>query len=158
MQLNEILYLLLGLLGGYFLSNYLPAFFDPKQLYSFEAANNFVIIDPTKPVETVTTITKGPKKFKDYKLPIVFKASIFRDPTPDEIIFDEKGVTFNIKTLFRSHQSYVVYNDISGVETKEGILFADIAIKPKIRDDIHIKNFTKSDADVIRSLLQEMIG
>ena len=88
----------------------------------------------------------------------VFIASRMGDPlTPDEVIFDTKGITFNVKTLFSGTESFVLYSDISGVEVFESIFFATIIIKPKARGEIKIENFSKKDARLIKNYITERL-
>lgn len=87
-----------------------------------------------------------------------FRASRFGDPlTPDEVIFDAKGVTFHVKTALTATESFVLYSDISGVEVLESLLFSTILIKPKARAEIRIENFSKSDARLIKSFIMERL-
>ncbi|MCP5512612.1 MAG: hypothetical protein H7A24_12080 [Leptospiraceae bacterium] len=88
----------------------------------------------------------------------VFNASRLGDPiTPDEVIFDTKGITFNVRELFSNTESFVLYSDISGVEIVESIMLATIKVKPKIRAEIKIDNFTKSDAKLIKKYILERL-
>lgn len=146
MNTNELLYLLAGLLGGFFLRHFLPVWLKediPVLEPALEAA-------AAKPEED---------KGKEINVKKVFKASRLGDPvTPDEVIFDTKGITFNVKTLFSSTESFVLYSDISGVEIVESLLLATIKIKPKIRGEIKIDNFTKSDAKTIKKLILDRLN
>lgn len=142
-KMNEILYLLIGTLGGYFLFNFFPYYFTVD---SNESLNSTPVgVTETPPAEIYV------KK--------VFKASILGDPiTPDEVIFDKKGITFNVKELFGNTETFVLYSDVSGVEIVEGILLSTIKIKPKTRNtDIKIDNFAKADAKVIKKLILEKL-
>lgn len=142
-NMNEYLYLVMGVLGGYFLFNFVPFYFkaDPETSPSSSE---------TKKDETPATEIYVKK---------MFKASILGDPiTPDEVIFDKKGVTFNVKEVFGNTESFVLYSDISGVEIVEGIVLSTIKIKPKTRNtDIKIDNFSKSDAKLIKKLILEKL-
>lgn len=145
MNINEVLYLLAGLLGGFFLRHFLPVWLKEE-------------IQEEPMIETAQAkpeIEKG----EEINVKKVFKASRLGDPiTPDEVIFDAKGITFNVKTLFSSTESFVLYSDISGVEIVESLVLATIKIKPKIRAEIKIDNFTKSDAKLIKKLILERLN
>ncbi len=142
-KINEILYLLIGALGGYFLFNFFPYYFHVESTENTSSAS-----------PAVTEV--APAEIYVKKL---FKASIFGDPlTPDEIIFDKKGITFNVKELFGNTETFVLYSDISGVEIVEGVLLCTIKIKPKTRNtDIKIDNFGKADAKIIKKLILEKL-
>lgn len=77
---------------------------------------------------------------------------------PDEIIFGDKGVTFRIKKLFRSNDNFVFYSDISGVEIDSGIFFSTVRVIPRMRQEIIINNFSKSDAKRVKELLLEKVN
>ncbi len=147
MNTNELLYLLAGLLGGFFLRHFLPAWIK-EEIPELEPA--LETTSQTKPTED---------KGQEINVKKIFKASRLGDPvTPDEVIFDAKGITFNVKTLFSSTESFVLYSDISGVEIVESLILATIKIKPKIRAEIKIDNFTKSDAKIIKKLILERLN
>jgi hypothetical protein len=144
--MNDYLYLFVGITGGYFLFNFIPYYFtaeEPPKPTATEAASMGLTGEPPKEI----TVKK------------VFKASIFGDPlTPDEVIFDKKGITFNVKTFFGNTETFVLYSDVSGVEIVEGIVLSTIKIKPKTRNtDIKIDNFAKADAKVIKKLILEKL-
>lgn len=145
--MNDFLYLCIGIIGGYFLFNFIPYYFTADE--------------PSKATQTdiggIGSITG--EVLKEITVKKVFKASIFGDPlTPDEVIFDKKGITFNVKHFFGNTETFVLYNDISGVEIVEGILLATIKVKPKTRNiDIKIDNFAKSDAKTIKKLILEKL-
>ncbi|MCB1176010.1 MAG: hypothetical protein KDK36_00390, partial [Leptospiraceae bacterium] len=104
-----------------------------------------------------TPIVSDPTK--EINVRKIFRASRLGDPvTPDEVIFDAKGVTFNVKTLFKSTESFVLYSDISGVEVVESLILATIKVKPKIRSEIKIDNFSKEDAKIIKTLIKERLA
>ncbi|MBC8110871.1 MAG: hypothetical protein H7Y04_07415 [Verrucomicrobia bacterium] len=87
-----------------------------------------------------------------------FVSSRLRDPfTPDEVIFNEKGVTFKINKLIGGTESFVFYGDISGVEIDNGILFATLRVIPKARTEIIIENLAKDDAQQIKKLILERV-
>ena len=142
--MNDYLYLFVGIVGGYFIFNFIPYYFTAEEPVKAAAAD--VAAPPGEPLKEITV-----KK--------VFKASIFGDPlTPDEVIFDKKGITFNVKQFFGNTETFVLYSDVSGVEITEGILLASIKIKPKTRNtDIKIDNFAKSDAKLIKKLILEKL-
>lgn len=142
--LNDYLYLLVGIVGGYFIFNFIPYYFTAEE--------------PPKPATAEAVAAPG-EPLKEITVKKVFKASIFGDPlTPDEVIFDKKGITFNVKQFFGNTETFVLYSDVSGVEITEGILLASIKIKPKTRNtDIKIDNFAKSDAKVIKKLILEKL-
>ncbi len=88
-----------------------------------------------------------------------FRASMLMNPLfPDEIIFGDKGVTFRIKKLFRSNDNFVFYSDISGVEIDSGIFFSTVRVIPRMRQEIIINNFSKSDAKRVKELLLEKVN
>lgn len=147
MNTNELLYLLAGLLGGFFLRHFLPAWIKEE----------IPELEPALEVATQEKTTED--KGQEVNVKKVFKASRLGDPiTPDEVIFDTKGITFNVKTLFSNTESFVLYSDISGVETVESLFLATIKIKPKTRGEIQIDNFTKSDAKLIKKLIQDRLN
>ncbi len=144
--MNDYLYLFVGIVGGYFLFNFIPYYFTAEE------APKPTLTDPGG----LTMSGEPPKEITVKK---VFKASIFGDPlTPDEVIFDKKGITFNVKNFFGNIETFVLYSDVSGVEIVEGIILSTIKIKPKTRNtDIKIDNFAKSDAKVIKKLILEKL-
>lgn len=88
----------------------------------------------------------------------VFKASRVKDVfTPDEVIMGEKGVTFKINRIIGGSESFVFYQDISGVEIDNGLLFSTIRVLPRARQEIVIENFTKGDAQEIKRLILERV-
>jgi hypothetical protein len=144
-NMSDYLYLVIGLLGGYFIYNFIPYYFAPKEGEKLQGSASSTMGTETPPSEI--TVKK------------LFKASILGDPiTPDEVTFDKKGVTFNVKELFGNTETFVLYSDISGVEIVEGILLSTIKIKPKTRNtDIKIDNFAKEDAKLIKKLILEKL-
>ena len=86
-----------------------------------------------------------------------FAASAIKNPLmPDEVIFNEKGVTFKARKVFSSSEQFVFYNDIAGVEIDSGMFFSTIRIKARAREhEIVIENFTKSDARKVKELILE---
>jgi hypothetical protein len=144
--MNDYLYLFIGIIGGYFLFNFIPYYF------TVEETAKTTIADPSGGIATGEPL-------KEITVKKVFKASIFGDPlTPDEVIFDKKGITFNVKNFFGNIETFVLYSDISGVEIVEGIILATIKVKPKTRNvDIKIDNFAKSDAKTIKKLILEKL-
>lgn len=146
MTQGEILYFIIGIIIGVFASKFIPHYFEKEEGSGLPSL---------EPIGGGGDTKEAPKEITVKK---VFKASIFGDPlTPDEVIFDKKGVTFNVKTFFGNTESFVLYSDISGVEIIEGILLATIKIKPKIRNEITIHNFAKSDAKKIKGLILEKL-
>lgn len=88
-----------------------------------------------------------------------FRASMLMNPFfPDEIVFGEKGVTFKIRKLFRSNDNFVFYSDISGVEIDSGMFFSTVRVIPRMRQEIIINNFSKSDAKRVKELLLERVN
>lgn len=145
--MNDYLYLFVGIVGGYFLFNFIPYYFTAEE-----------VAKPTL-TEPGMAMGGGGEPPKEITVKKVFKASIFGDPlTPDEVIFDKKGITFNVKNFFGNTETFVLYSDVSGVEIVEGIMLSTIKIKPKTRNtDIKIDNFAKSDAKVIKKLILEKL-
>ncbi|WP_337042358.1 hypothetical protein [Emticicia sp. 17c] len=84
-----------------------------------------------------------------------FTASTLKNPfLPDEVIFNEKGVTFRARKVFSSSENFVFYNDIAGVEIESGMFFSTIRIKARAREhEIIIENFSKSDARKVKELI-----
>ena len=76
---------------------------------------------------------------------------------PDEVIFGEKGVTFKVRKMFSSTDNFVFYNDISGVEIENGVLFATIRVIPRMRPEIIMNNFSKSDAKRVKELILQHV-
>lgn len=72
---------------------------------------------------------------------------------PDVVTFGEKGVTFKVSKFLTSTDNFVFYSDISGVEIENGIFFSTIRVIPRMRPEIIIKNFSKSDARKIKELI-----
>ncbi|MCB1143873.1 MAG: hypothetical protein KDK54_16605 [Leptospiraceae bacterium] len=146
MNQNELLYLIAGFLGGFFVRHFLHEFLAEEEL----------ILPEQTPEEKAEA---GPiKTGAEIGLKKVFNASRLGDPiTPDEVIFDTKGITFNVRELFSNTESFVLYSDISGVEIVESIMLATIKVKPKIRAEIKIDNFTKSDAKLIKKYILERL-
>ena len=88
----------------------------------------------------------------------VFRSSRVKDVfTPDEVVFNEKGVTFKVNQLIGGSESFVFYQDISGVEIDNGLLFSTIRVIPRARPEIAIENFTKGDAQEIKRLILERV-
>jgi hypothetical protein len=88
----------------------------------------------------------------------IFTASRIKDMlTPDEVIMGDKGVTFKINKVFGGSESFVFYQDISGVEIDNGLIFSTIRIIPRARHEIVIENFTKADAQEIKRLILERV-
>lgn len=147
MNQSELLYLLTGLIGGFFLRHFLHDFINE------EIPDKEVLTEDGKP------LTDQVDPGKEINLKKVFRASRLGDPvTPDEVIFDAKGITFNVKSLFTSTESFVLYSDISGVEIVESLLLATIKVKPKIRAEIKIDNFTKADAKIIKKFILDKLN
>ncbi len=146
--MNDYLYLFIGIVGGYFLFNFIPYYFTADEPAS-----------PTLTDSAGAMSMGGGEALKEITVKKIFKASIFGDPlTPDEVIFDKKGITFNVKNFFGNTETFVLYSDVSGVEIVEGILLSTIKIKPKTRNtDIRIDNFAKADAKVIKKLILEKL-
>jgi len=83
-----------------------------------------------------------------------FSASRFTDLfNPDQVVFNEKGVSFRIKRVFGGSESFVFYTDISGVELNNGIFFTTIRVVPRARGEIVIKGFSRSTAHRIKDLI-----
>jgi hypothetical protein len=88
----------------------------------------------------------------------IFTASRMKDVlTPDEVIMGDKGVTFKVNKVFGGSESFVFYQDISGVEIDNGLIFATIRVIPRARHEIVIENFTKADAQEIKRLILERV-
>jgi hypothetical protein len=141
---NELLYLITGLIGGFFFRHFL---------------HDFLKEEVPLPQEVEMAVAAQEAAAKEINVRKVFRASRLGDPiTPDEVIFDAKGVTFNVKSLFKSTESFVLYSDISGVEVVESLLLATIKVKPKIRAEIKIDNFAKDDAKTIKTLIKDRLS
>jgi hypothetical protein len=88
----------------------------------------------------------------------IFRSSSFKDPlTRDEVEFNEKGVTFRIRKLIGGTDNFVFFSDISGVEIDNGVFFSTIRVIPRARQEIVIKNFTKSDARKVKELILQNV-
>jgi hypothetical protein len=88
----------------------------------------------------------------------IFTASRIKDVlTPDEVILGDKGVTFKVNKIFGGSESFVFYQDISGVEIDNGLIFSTIRVIPRARHEIVIENFTKGDAQEIKRLILERV-
>lgn len=88
----------------------------------------------------------------------VFTASRITDLlTPDEVVFNEKGVTFRTRKIMGGSESFVFYTDISGVEIDNGVFFSVIRVIPRARVEIVIEGFSKSDAQRIKELILERV-
>jgi hypothetical protein len=88
----------------------------------------------------------------------IFKASRVKDLfTPDEVILGEKGISFKINKMIGGTESFVFYQDISGVEIDSGMFFATIRVLPRARQEIVIENFSKADAQEIKRLILERV-
>jgi hypothetical protein len=146
MNSNELLYLISGFLGGFFVRHFLYQFIHPEIPESLEE-------------EAIAGSGKPGEPAKEIAVRRIFTSSRLGDPvTPDEVIFDVKGITFNVKTLFSNTESFVLYSDISGVEIVESLILATIKVKPKIRNEIKIDNFTKGDAKLIKKFILEKLA
>ena len=77
--------------------------------------------------------------------------------TPDEVVFNEKGVTFRTRKIMGGSESFVFYTDISGVEIDSGVFFSTIRVIPRARVEIVIEGFSKSDAQRIKELILERV-
>ncbi len=69
----------------------------------------------------------------------------------------DKGVTFRIKELLGGAEHFVFYEDISGIEIDNGVIFATIKVIPRARQEIVIENFGKDDAKRIKELILERV-
>ncbi|AUD05553.1 hypothetical protein [Spirosoma pollinicola] len=87
-----------------------------------------------------------------------FRSSSFKDPiNPDEVEFNDKGVTFRARKLIGGTDNFVFYSDISGVEIDNGVFFSTIRVIPRARPEIIIRNFSKGDARRIKELILENV-
>lgn len=88
-----------------------------------------------------------------------FFSSRLKNPfLPNEIHLSDKGINFKTRNLFSSSENFVLYHDIAGVEIDKGLFLADIRIKARAREqEIHIENFTKTDASEIKRLILERV-
>lgn len=77
--------------------------------------------------------------------------------TPDQVAFNEKGVTFRTRKILGGSESFVFYTDISGVEIDSGIFFSTIRVIPRARGEIVIEGFAKGDAQRIKQLILERV-
>jgi hypothetical protein len=153
MNKTEIFYLLTGFFAGFFLRHFFQDLLKEEENNLVELPDSH---QPTQIEEEPIQVLTSPPPIIDIKR--VFIASRMGDPlTPDEVIFDTKGITFNVKTLLSGTESFVLYSDISGVEVFESIFFATIIIKPKARGEIKIENFSKKDARLIKNYIAERL-
>ncbi|CAN5185518.1 hypothetical protein BH09BAC4_BH09BAC4_17090 [soil metagenome] len=87
-----------------------------------------------------------------------FRSSSLKDPlTPDEVEFNDKGVTFRARKLIGGTDNFVFYSDISGVEIDNGLFFSTVRIIPRARPEIVIQNFSKGDARRIKELILQNV-
>ena len=77
--------------------------------------------------------------------------------TPDEVVFNEKGVAFKVNQLIGGLESLIFYPDISGVEIDHGLFFSTIRVIPRARPEIVIENFTKGDVQEIKRLILKRV-
>ena len=89
----------------------------------------------------------------------IFYSSRLKNPfLPNEVHLSDKGINFKIRSLFSSTENFVLFHDIAGVEIDKGLFFADIRIKARAREqEMHIENFSKSDASAIKSMILERV-
>jgi hypothetical protein len=88
----------------------------------------------------------------------VFTASRLKDAlSPDEVVFNEKGVSFKVNKVIGGTDNFVFYKDISGVEIDNGLFFSTIRVIPRARPEIVIEGFTKGDAKSIKQLILERV-
>jgi hypothetical protein len=88
----------------------------------------------------------------------VFTASRLQDAlSPDEVVFNEKGVTFKVNKVIGGTENFVFYKDISGVEIESGLMFATIRVIPRARPEIVINGFSKGDAKQIKQLILQRV-
>ena len=75
--------------------------------------------------------------------------------TPDRIIIDETGVTFEKrnKYLIGIDRSFLAYNTISFVKVDRGIINARIIISSKGSQGVQARNFCISDAEKMKELI-----
>ena len=75
--------------------------------------------------------------------------------TPDRIIIDETGVTFEKrnKYLIGVDRSFLAYNSISFVKVDRGIINARIIISSKGSQGVQARNFSISDAEKMKELI-----
>lgn len=75
--------------------------------------------------------------------------------TPDKIIIDETGVTFEKrnKYLIGVDRSFLAYNSISFVKVDRGIINARIIISSKGSQGVQARNFSISDAEKMKELI-----
>ena len=85
----------------------------------------------------------------------IFTASTLKNPFfPDQVILDDKGVTFKVRKLFGGTENFVFYTDVAGVDIDSGIFFATIRLKARAREqEIVINNFTRGDAQKVKDLV-----
>jgi hypothetical protein len=152
MNKTEIFYLIAGFLAGFFIRHYFQDLIQEPEPSNLDS--------PTipEPVEIEPALTQETIPIPDIELRRVFRASRLGDPlTPDEVIFNAKGITFNVKSIWSGTESFVLYSDISGVEIYESLFFSMIIIKPKARAEIKIENFSKSDARLIKNFITDRL-
>ncbi len=88
----------------------------------------------------------------------VFTASRLTDLlTPDQVAFNEKGVSLRTKRILGGSDSFVFFTDISGVEIDNGIFFSTIRIIPRARPEMIIKGFTRGDARRIKEIILDRV-
>lgn len=92
----------------------------------------------------------------------IFKSAITRGGavlTPDIITIDEKSVTYKKrkKNLITSDSISIPISKISSVELDTNIVGTDIIIKSFGAGQIHGKDFTKSDANEIKRIIEDRL-
>ncbi|HMV77035.1 MAG TPA: PH domain-containing protein [Leptospiraceae bacterium] len=146
MTANELLYLIAGFLAGFFIRHYMHEFIKEP------------VLEPQS--DGAVTAEGGETAVPPPEIMIrkIFQASRLGDPvTPDEVIFDAKGVTFNVKRIFESTETYIPYSKISGVEVFESFILASVKIKQLQGTEIKIENFRKDDAKQIKKFILEKL-
>lgn len=147
MTANELLYLIAGFLAGFFIRHYMHEFIkEPSIEPQGDGAG--------QGIEGTEAVVPPP----EIMIRKIFQASRLGDPiTPDEVIFDAKGVTFNVKRIFESTETYIPYSKISGVEVFESFILASVKIKQLQGTEIKIENFRKDDAKQIKRFILEKL-
>lgn len=153
MNKSEFFYFITGILIGFFIRHFFKELITQDDRDDSQTEMNL-----PEEKEEITPLDIKTDPLPHIQIRRTFQASRLGDPlTPDEVVFDTKGITFHVKSILSATESFVLYSDISGVEVLESLFFATIIIKPKARGEIKIENFTKRDAKLIKNFITERL-
>ena len=75
---------------------------------------------------------------------------------PDEIIIDEKSVTYRKQKVIGSKETKINFEAIGCVSIDKHVIFADIIIETRGGMSVRANGFSKSDAERILNLLNRL--